>query len=112
MMSKELAEEIENRVFCKEEDAGYMEDNGHPSRAQLEIDALNDLVDLGTDCGGEFDTRFILPDFTGDPAWVKEMKEKQAKWLAAFWVQRKAWLKLRNEAKRELKKRTQSAATA
>lgn len=104
-MSPELIEEIESRVATQLESQDCWEEGETRTQDQMETVALEDIIALEKDCGGLFEPG-ILPEFSGSPGWVAEMKARQAASLADMERQRKAWLKLWNEARRELARRS------
>lgn len=112
-MSKELKEELEYRVNAKmesveQEQLDYPDESVEvPSRESLEIEALEDIDNLGPDFGGNFTLEGSFATLVGTPEEVAAYDKANREYVADIAKQKKEWCKLRREAMRELRRRTQ-----
>jgi hypothetical protein len=104
-----LRKELTYRYDTCVDDPGFIEDNPDITADEIIQYCLDDIVDLGDDCGGYLATG-IVPEIIVLPspgidhiAEQTAARERQAQELQRQAKELKEWRKLRSEAKRALK---------
>ena len=99
---EEYESEVQYRVDTKADDPAWVEDN---PGADARREALEDIIDMGTDCGGHFEIGILPTMMMADGRTVdRAAMARQAAWLADMLKQRARWIGIRRMAMAELKR--------